>query len=502
MSEMKPNGDVKLNTAGYSPTGNRDDQSRYYTGIDWRSLVMRLLEKAHWIVLAAVVAGALAYGFLRLFVTPVYQATSKLYIAGSEDAISMSDIQLGSVLAVDYQEVFKIGEIHEMVLRRLGLSYTAAQIERMVSVQNPSGSHLLYINAQSADPEEAKLIADAYAEVVQEYITEKMELRKPQLLEKAQTPNRPVSPNVRGTVLKSAFGGALAAAALIVLLFLLDNKIRSSEDVEKATGLATIGMLAKQKDDQDIPRSRRGEKEDAKPHTAIIKKDMSLDFSGDEAINTICSNIAFAGKKIKRIAVTSYNANNGKTFLSMHIAAGMARRGKMVLLIDGDLRKSILVSQYRIANVREGLSHYLSGQCELEDAVYQTNLPNLYLLPAGKLVKTPLSLLTTEDFDELMAFAGKEFDMVVVDTPPVGMVIDAAEIAKRCDGTLLVLEHKQITREELQRLQRTMEQTGTPIIGCVINNVTMSKMEQRRYNYHYDSYYGEETNDKRTKHKA
>ena len=503
MSEMNPNGNIKQNTIEYYPTGKRDDQIRYYTGIDWRSLFMRLLEKFYWILLAAVVAGGLAFGFLRFFVTPVYQATSKLYIAGSEDAISMSDIQLGSVLAVDYQEMFKIVDIHEMVILRLGLNYSPTQIERMVSVQNPSGSHLLYINAQSPDPQEAKLIADAYAEVVQEYIAEKMELRKPQLLEKAQTPTRPVSPNVRGTVLKSAVGGALAAAALIVLLFLLDNKIRSSEDVEKATGLATIGMLAKQKDDEDIPRSHRGEKEDENPHTVIIKKSMTLDFSGDEAINAICSNIAFAGKNIKRIAVTSYNANNGKIYLSMYIAAGMARRGKMVLLIDADLRKSMLVSQYRIANVREGLSHYLSGQCELADAIYQTNLQNLYLLPAGKLIKTPLALLTSEDFDEVMAVAGKEFDVVLVDTPPVGMVIDAAEIAKRCDGTLLVLEHNKITREELQRLQRTMEQTGTPIIGCVINNVTVSKLEQKRYYYQYGySYYGADTDDKKTKHKA
>ena len=141
---------------------------------------MRLLGKIHWIALSAVLGGMLAWLGVTFFVTPVYQATSKLYIAGSEDAISMSDIQLGSVLAVDYQEVFKIVDIHETVLQRLGLGYSPAQIAKMVSVSNPSGSHLLYINAKSSDPQEAKRIADAYAEVVQEYIVDRMELRKPQ----------------------------------------------------------------------------------------------------------------------------------------------------------------------------------------------------------------------------------------------------------------------------------------------------------------------------------
>ena len=503
MSETRPSENRNQNDIEVRPAGTRPDPIRYYSGIDWTSLLLRLLGKIHWIALSAVLGGMLAWLGVTFFVTPVYQATSKLYIAGSEDAISMSDIQLGSVLAVDYQEVFKIVDIHEMVLQRLGLGYSPAQIAKMVSVNNPSGSHLLYINAKSSDPQEAKRIADAYAEVVQEYIVDRMELRKPQILETAQTPSAPVSPDKTGIALKSAFGCALAAAAVVVLLFLLDNKIRTSEDVEKATGLATLGMLAKQNDSPDFLRSRHREETDEAPHTARIVKDLALDFAGDEAINAICSNIAFAGKKIKRIAVTSYNASSGKTYLSLRIACSMAARGKTVLLIDADLRKSILVSQYRIENVNEGLAHYLSGQCELADAVYQTNLPGLYLLPAGKLVKTPLPLLTSEDFAYMMDYVSKEFDMVVVDTPPAGAVIDAAEIAKHCDGTLLVLDHNRVTREELQQLQRTMEQTGTPIIGCVINNVTLNKLDQKRYYYQY-SYgeYGEGSGRRRKKSKA
>ena len=253
MSETRPSENRNQNDIEVRPAGTRPDPIRYYSGIDWTSLLLRLVGKIHWIALSAVLGGMLAWLGVTFFVTPVYQATSKLYIAGSEDAISMSDIQLGSVLAVDYQEVFKIVDIHETVLRRLGLGYSPAQIAKMVSVSNPSGSHLLYINAKSSDPQEAKRIADAYAEVVQEYIVDRMELRKPQILETAQTPSAPVSPDKTGIALKSAFGCALAAAAVVVLLFLLDNKIRTSEDVEKATGLATLGMLAKRfrwKEDQ------------------------------------------------------------------------------------------------------------------------------------------------------------------------------------------------------------------------------------------------------------
>ena len=323
-----------------------------------------------------------------------------------------------------------------------------------VSVSNPKGSHLLYITVSSGNPGEAKLIADAYSEVVQTYIEKQMELRKPQILERAQVPSSPVTPKLGSIVLKAAGIGALAAIAVLVFLFLLDNKIRTGEDVEKATGLATLGMLPKQSENAEYYETRHRGETDNRGRVAEIRQTLALDYAGDEVINAICSNIAFAGKKIKRIAITSQNADNGKTYLAIRIAHGMTKRGKAVLLIDGDLRKSALVNRYGITHTKEGLSHYLSGQAELDGVIYQTNIPNLYLLPVGKLVQSPLSLLTSEEFDRLMEDAGREFE------------------------------------------------TRTPVIGCIINNVTMSKLDRKRYDYGYGYgyYYGnaEKKNRKRS----
>lgn len=499
MNRMTPNSNQNQDSM-YSGQGEmHTGSSRYNSGIDWKSLFYYLLGKIYWVLIAAVLCGGLAGGYTKLFVKPLYEATSKLYIVGSENSISMSDLQLGSVLAVDYQEVFKISQIHETVRAKVLSEYGVSKPNYSVSVSNPKGSHLLYITVESANPEEAKLIADAYSEVVQTYIEQQMELRKPQILESAQIPSKPVTPNSRNIVMKAAGIGALASVAVLVFLFLLDNKIRTGEDVEKATGLATLGMLTKQDADAEYYETRHRGEADRKASVAEIRRNLALDYAGDEVINAICSNIAFAGKKVKRIAVTSHDANNGKTFLAIRIAYGMAKRGKTVLLIDGDLRKSTLIKRYGITHTREGLSHYLSGQAELDSVIYQTSIPHLYLLPAGKLVQSPLSLLTSEDFDRLMELAGKEFDAVIVDTPPVGAVIDAAEIAKRCDGSILVLAYNKITKDGLKKLVRTMEQTQTPVIGCIINNVTMSKLDRKRYDYGYGYgyYYGNADNKSR-----
>ena len=470
------------------PQNDALSAARYYSGIDWASLVFHLLENIHWILLAAIVAAAVTGLYVKTSVKPIYQATSKLYIAGSESTISLADLQLGSSLATDYQEAFKIWHVHEMVDERLGLDYPYSKLAGMVSVSTPNGSHLLYINTKSTDPQEAKLLADTYAEVVQDFIAEKMELRKPQLLEIAQLPTRPISPNIQSDIIKAFLFGALAVATILAFLYLLDDKIRTADDIEKATGLATLGVITKQAKASGGTSAKKPLPADPSSHVVNIRGNLKLDYTCDESINTICSAIMFAGKNMKRIVITSHAPNNGKTFVAVQIAHSMAKRGKKVLLIDGDLRRTVMMSQYRMTKVPAGLAHYLSGQCALEDAIYPTNIPNFYLLPAGQIVQTPLPLLTSPDFGELMKRVDRLFDMVIVDTPPVGIVIDAAEIAKHCDGSLLVIEYNKQTKGALQYVQKAMEQTETPVIGCVINNFVARGLYQKKYYYSYGGY--------------
>lgn len=480
---------------------------KYSAGIDWMGLVFRLLENIHWILISALVCGAVSGIYVKTTVKPIYQATSKIYIAGSETTISLADLQLGSSLAKDYQEVFKIWHVHEMVDERLGLNYSYSKLASMVSVSNPEGSHLLYINVNSTDPEEAKALADVYAEVVQEFIAGKMELRKPQLLEIAQLPTRPISPDIKASMIKGFLMGGVVAAAIVIILFLLDDKIKSSDDIEKTTGLATLGILARQ-EESVLRKPLLDASGYARPHSAIIQTDLSLDYAGDEAINTICSGIIFAGKNLRRIAVTSHEAGNGKSFVSMRIAFSMAKRGKTVLLIDCDLRKSVLLNKYRILGTDKGLAHFLSGQCDEDDIIYPTNIPNFHFVPIGQIVKAPLPLLTSPEFEQFMKYAAKRFDLVLVDTPPVGVVIDAAEITKCCDASLLVLDYNRQTKGSLRYMQKTLEQTKRPIIGCVLNDVSVKRLNKKRYYYQYGrsylnyGYYGKDEQKTKTETKT
>ena len=145
--------------------------------------------------------------------------------------------------------------------------------------------------------------------------------------------------------------------------------------------------------------------------------------------------------------------------------------------MDCDLRKSVMKSRYRIRLKGKGvgLAHLLSGQCELSDAVYATNISNLFLIPVGELINTPLALISSSEFDDVLNRLRNSFDMIIIDTPPVGAVIDAAEVAHRCDGSILVVESRKTQARMLKTAAERMRQTEALILGCILNKVKTSR---------------------------
>lgn len=223
-----------------------------------------------------------------------------------------------------------------------------------------------------------------------------------------------------------------------------------------------------------------------------IRQSMTLDYAGEEALNTICTNLAFSGRNLRKIVFTSNLQSEGKSWMAMHVLANLAQRGRKVVLVDADMRRSFLMQRYKMEANGEifGLAHYLTGQCELEDAIYETNLNGACLIPAGRDVTNPVSLVDTPFFKQMLETLSEQFDMVLVDTPPIGMVIDAAEIAASCDGTVLVLDYNKTRIREIRECKRQMEQSGTPVLGCIINKVSFASLSAKKYyNKSYYSHY-------------
>ena len=212
--------------------------------IDLMELFYRLIERAKYIALSALLGTLVAAVVTFLFIQPIYTATSKIYVMSSSDAaINLSDLQMGTYLASDYKEVFLNWHVHERVLQTLDLPYSYEELSDMLTVTNPTDTRILYINVDSPDPHEAKRIADTYATVAKEFIAATMDTKEPSLFEEALLPSSPSHPK---TMVNLAFGflvGMLLACAVIIVRFMADDKVRTASDVEKYLDLPVLGML-------------------------------------------------------------------------------------------------------------------------------------------------------------------------------------------------------------------------------------------------------------------
>ena len=224
-----------------------------------------------------------------------------------------------------------------------------------------------------------------------------------------------------------------------------------------------------------------------------ITKFPALDYAGNEAFNTLSTNLSFAGANVKKIMITSCHAAEGKSYLSINLMRTLAQRGIKVALVDADLRRSMVNSDYGLKfedgrSDGKGLSHFLAGMVGMDEVIYQTDIPNAIMVPVGRDVPNPLALLTNHHFAELLDMLASMADYVIVDAPPVGVVIDAAEIAKACDGTLIAVNYNDVSRQELLDVKQQIEQTGCPILGTALNQVDYDNYMGRKYYKSYSKY--------------
>lgn len=212
--------------------------------IDLLELFYHILD--HWkpVALCLMLGALLVGGYTKLLMKPTYEATAKMYVLSSSDSVvNLSDLQLGSYLATDYIEVFKTHEVTGMVADSLGLPYTYDEMQRMLNITNPSGTRILNITITSQDPAEAAGMANKFMEVASQYVADVMITDKPTELSVTLVPEKPVGPSTVKNALLGGLAGLVLACGVLVVRFLMDDKVKSAEDITKATGLPILAEV-------------------------------------------------------------------------------------------------------------------------------------------------------------------------------------------------------------------------------------------------------------------
>ncbi|NOJ76833.1 GumC family protein [Myxococcus xanthus] len=285
----------------------------------------------------------------------------------------------------------------------------------------------------------------------------------------------PVKPHVRRNLAVGLVLGLLAGLGVVLLLELLENSVATQADVEERLGLAFLGVMPRL-DGSKAPRERDLHVHREPKSTAA------------ECCRAIRTNLLFMSpdNPFKTLVVTSSGPQEGKSTTCINLGVAMAQSGNRVLLLDTDMRRPRLHRAFGVPN-ELGISSLVVGEGTLDAAVKSTEVPGLFVLPCGPLPPNPAELLHTQAFTDLLKAASERFDRVILDSPPINAVADAAVLATKCDGVVLVLKAAKTNRESARRALRSLADVQARMYGAILNDVDLSAP---RYGDSYLGYQG------------
>lgn len=213
--------------------------------LDIKELFYLLLHKLWIIVLIGCIGAFCTFAICKFFIKPVYTSSTSVYVINREEEnkTTFADIQTGTQLTKDYLILVKSRPVTEQVIMKLGLDLTSEQLAKMIEVNTPQDTRILEIKVNSKDAYLAKKIADSIAEVSAQRMVSIMEMKKVNVVEQASLPTQPSSPNVFMNTILGGFVSIFIASILIITLYLLNDSIRTSEDIERYLGITTLGTI-------------------------------------------------------------------------------------------------------------------------------------------------------------------------------------------------------------------------------------------------------------------
>ncbi|MFN8129561.1 MAG: polysaccharide biosynthesis tyrosine autokinase [Candidatus Nanopelagicales bacterium] len=457
---------------------------------------LTILRRSWPVILIATIVGTLIALGLSLAMTPVYQATSQLFVS-VKSAGAAGDAYTGGLFVQQrvksYVDVVDSPAVLEPVIEELGLDSTYIGLASQVSATTPPNTVLLNVSATDTSPAQAAKIANAVAASYANEIA-RLEGAKttmdglPRLggngnqtpvqatvIKPAEVPTAAIFPRTQLNVLLGALLGLLVGVGIAVLRFTLDTSVKSSEELEQSADSTTLGVVTFDPD--------------AKTNPLVTLRGTPR----AEAFRSIRTNLQYVDvdNPPRTVVITSSLLEEGKSTTACNLAIAVAQAGSKVLLLEADLRRP-KVAEYLGVDGSRGLTDVLIAQATLDNTIIHWQRGLLDFLPAGAIPPNPSELLASHQMADLLAELAKRYDLVILDAPPLLPVTDAAILSTAADGAILVARHGTIKREQVADSADALRQVNARIFGTVLNFVPMRKRRKYGYGYEYGYGYGYE----------
>ncbi len=440
---------------------------------------LHVLRERWKLVLVSLALGIAAAGAVTWFSTPSYTAEVTLFVAARDPDGTATQAYQGSLLSQQKVKSYTQLVTSSRVLREVeqqGLAAAPSAITASVR----AGTVLLTVSATDPSPQRAQRIADTVAGSFTALVAE---LERPagggepavtaRVVEPAATPTTPTSPRPLQNLLLGALVGLLAGVGAAFVRNALDTSVKSAEALRELVDAPSLGSIAF----------------DAKVPAAPLIVHESPGASRSESLRQIRTNLQFVDvdNPVKVVVITSSLPSEGKTTTVCNLAITLAQAGKKVVLVDADLRRA-RVGEYLGLERAVGVTSVLIDHASLEHALQPWGRDGLTVLASGQIPPNPSELLASQHMADLLDELERRFDVVLVDTPPLLPVTDAAILAARCDGALLVVRHGKTSRNQVKAAAAALTAVSARLLGTVMTMTPRSgTAEGYRYYQGYDS---------------
>lgn len=446
--------------------------------------VLRVFQR-YWAMIVALVALGVSAGALSLLVAnPAYDATARVFVS-TQSLGTADELLQGSTYTqarmLSYAQVASDPIVLDPVIERLGLDTTPGELSEQVSATAQNDELIIEITVQDGNPTDAATIVNEIAAELSSVVTEQIEapvaggdaLVSVTSLRTAEPPASPSWPVPWLALAVGGGAGLILGAGLAFLLHSVDSRVRNLDELKRLVPLPVLGM---------VMRERR-----LTPQGVMGKVQGRSMFA--ESYRTLRANLQFIdaqGLERRTLLVTSTIPGEGKSTAATGLAAALAEAGHAVALVDADLRKPQVASMLGLEG-GVGLTDVLLGEVSLAE-VFQAAGPEgrVHVLSAGRIPPNPAELLESELFGELVDALAAEYDYVIVDSPPVLPVADAAVLSKVVDGVLMVVAVEHVRRPQLETGLASLERAEAPLIGVVANR--LARVGVDAYSYYAQGY--------------
>ena len=450
--------------------------------IDFLKLIKYILKRIWIVILCAAIGFGAMYYKAAYRTTDTYTAKGTMYVYNGNPNLvnyqytTMSDISTAVALVDTYSVIIKSNRVMDVVRESLlPRQLTNTQIASTLTMGSVEDTGVMRVSCTTTDPELSMDICNAVLDVAPSEIIRVIGAGSAERIDYAELPT---SPNGKGTLTKGMTGGligAVLAAGVLFLLFIMNRKISDNKDLTDNYKIPLLSCIPRQHEKEKRNGYLINERSNSELLSAYGKLRMNLFFAMRD--------------KTKVILVSSAVPGESKSTVASNLAVSFAMDNKHVLLIDGDMRKPTQAEIFELSEPEGGLSDLLVPNGDKKGVINSDVRKNLDVLTAGTIPPNPSELLNSTEMRDLLTAASQQYDVIILDLPPINIVSDALVLSDTGAGMLFVTRCGYSDHREVRKALESAEMTGTNLLGLVLTRANKTSDGYYRYGY-YKKYYG------------